>query len=102
MKDYKWFFYQRSTSSLSLTHVSHYNALFTCKQALSTVFGTRGTQKLYIYIYIYIIYVCMYYIYIHIIHILFCVKNVCKNWNLFKKCWLCKSFKNICLVIISI
>ena len=69
MKDYKWFFYQRSTSSLSLTHVSHYNALFTCKQALSTVFGTRGTQKLYIYIYIYIYYIYIYYICMHVLYI---------------------------------
>ena len=56
MKDYKYFFYQvfnnRSTCSLSLTHVSHYAALFTCERASSTVFGTRDNSRIIVYIYI--------------------------------------------------
>ena len=44
---------KRTTCSLSLTHVSHYTALFTCEQASSTIFGTRDNSRITIYIHIY-------------------------------------------------
>ena len=39
---------KRSTCSLSLTHVLHYTALFTCERTLSTAFGTRGNSRIII------------------------------------------------------
>ena len=44
------FVYKRSTCSLLLTHILHYTALFTCKQASSTFFDTRDNSRIIIYI----------------------------------------------------